>query len=257
MKPHDRNKSDTSWENVAGWYDSLVGERGTDFHQTIVMPGALRLLELKAGERVLDIGCGQGVFSRQLYAKGVSVVGIDASLKLIQTAKQRSQKEIRFEVMKAETLGQANLGQFHAAACLLAIQNMEPLEQILKGCAQVLLKSGKLVMVMTHPAFRIPRQSGWGWDEQRKLQYRRMDRYLSPLKVPIQMHPGSDPGQVTWTFHRSLETYVKALTSAGFAITALEEWVSNKESQRGGRSNAENMARKEIPMFLALRAEKV
>lgn len=252
-----QNKVDTSWDNVAGWYDSLVGERGTDFHQTIVMPGALRLLELKAGEKVLDIGCGQGVFCRQLYAQKVTVTGIDASFQLIQTAKQRSPKEIRFEVLKAEKVAQANLGILDAAVCLLAIQNMEPLEAILKGCADVLRNGGRLVIVMTHPAFRIPRQSGWGWDEQRKLQYRRVDRYLSPLKIPIQMHPGSDPGQVTWSFHRSLETYVKSLTASGFAITALEEWVSNKESQRGGRSNAENTARKEIPMFLALRAEKV
>ena len=252
----DNKAKDTSWENVATWYDSLVGERGTDFHQTIVMPGALRLLELKAGERVLDIGCGQGVFCRQLHSKGVSVVGIDASLRMIQSAKQRSPKDIRFEILNAEKLAQANLGTFDAAACLLAIQNMEHLDVVLKGCSDALRKSGRLVMVMTHPAFRIPRQSGWGWDEQRKLQYRRVDRYMSPLKVPIQMHPGSDPGQVTWTFHRSIETYVKSLTASGFVISALEEWVSNKESQRGGRSAAENSARKEIPLFMAIRAEK-
>jgi hypothetical protein len=37
-----------------------------------------------------------------------------------------------------------------------------------------------MVLLLTHPCFRVPRQSGWGWDEQRKLQYRRVDRYLTP-----------------------------------------------------------------------------
>jgi hypothetical protein len=89
------------------------------------------------------------------------------------------------------------------------------------------------------------------------VQYRRIDRYLLPRKSPIVTHPGSAPDQYTWTFHRPIGHYVKALRGAGLLVDALEEWPSHKTSAPGPRAAAENTARKEIPMFLALRAVKV
>jgi hypothetical protein len=83
-----------------------------------------------------------------------------------------------------------------------------------------------------------------------------VDRYLVPRKTPIVAHPGSAPEVYTWTFHKPIELYVKALRQAGLVIDALEEWPSHKISEPGGRAAAENIARKEIPMFLAIRAIK-
>jgi len=109
--------------------------------------------------------------------------------------------------------------------------------------------------VLTHPAFRIPRQSGWGRDEDRKLLFRRVDRYLTPLKIPIDMRPYKMPEQqVTWTYHRPIQTYVNGLAAAGLWTNALEEWPSTKVSQPGPTARAENRARVEFPLFLALRA---
>jgi hypothetical protein len=69
--------------------------------------------------------------------------------------------------------------------------------------------------------------------------------------------PGIDAGTYTWTFHKPIEAYVKALRNAGLLIDALEEWPSHKTSTSGPRAHAENVSRKEIPMFLAIRAVKV
>ena len=57
----------------------------------------------------------------------------------------------------------------------------------------------------------------------------------------------------TLTYHRPLQTYVRALAEAGLLIDALEEWPSLRQSQPGTRAQAENRARREIPMFLAIR----
>ena len=69
-------------------------------------------------------------------------------------------------------------------------------------------------------------------------------------------HPGQKTGQYTWTFHRPLQAYIKSLASAGLLIDALEEWASHKVSTSGPRAASENVARREIPMFLAIRAIK-
>src|SRR5258705_953134 len=56
----------TDWGKVAEWYDDLVGDSGSEFHREVVLPGVVRLLAPAAGERVLDVACGQGVLCRLL-----------------------------------------------------------------------------------------------------------------------------------------------------------------------------------------------
>jgi len=106
---------------------------------------------------------------------------------------------------------------------------------------------------MLHPCFRIPRQSGWGWDQRRRLQYRRIDRYLTPLAVPMKRYgPGSRGA--TRSHHRPLEAYVDGLVRQGLRIDALREIPTFERSGAGARAGAENRAAEEIPLFLAVRA---
>ena len=114
-----------------------------------------------------------------------------------------------------------------------------------------LQKGGRFAIVMNHPCFRIPRQSSWGFDEATKLQYRRMNGYMSPQKIPIEMHPGAQKQATTWSFHHPLSDYSKWLYEAGFSIERIEEWCSDKVST-GGNAKAENRARKEFPLFLSI-----
>jgi SAM-dependent methyltransferase len=117
---------------------------------------------------------------------------------------------------------------------------------------RVLKSDGRFVFVINHPAFRVPKRSNWGWDEAKQVQYRRVERYLSAEKIKIELHPGKvTDTSYTWSFHRSLQDFAKALNGAGLVISKLEEWISHKQSQRGPRGAAEDAARKEIPMFLA------
>jgi hypothetical protein len=54
-----------------------------------------------------------------------------------------------------------------------------------------------------------------------------------------------------------MQDYMKALSSAGFAITRIEEWISHKKSEKGPRQEAEDRARKEFPLFLAIEARRI
>jgi ubiquinone/menaquinone biosynthesis C-methylase UbiE len=246
----------TDWGEVASWYDQLVGESGSEYHREVVIPGALRLLALQPGEPAVDIACGQGVLCRVLGERGVQVTGVDAAAELIAAARERSGEAIRYLVGDARNLSFLPAGRFTAAACVLAIQNIHPIAPVFAGVARILAPGGRFVLVMMHPAFRGAKETSWGWDEQNKVQYRRVDRYLEPRKTPIVTHPGSAPDQYTWTFHKPIGEYVRTLRNAGLLVDSLEEWPSHKTSGPGPRAAAENLARREIPMFMAIRAIK-
>ncbi len=250
-------KTTTDWHGVTEWYDRLVGDAGSEFHQHVVIPGTLRLLAPKTGDAMIDIACGQGVLCRALVERGVEVTGVDAASGLVRAARERGPAAIHYHVGDARDLSSFPADRFDAAACVLAIQNINPIQPVCEGVARLLKPFGRFVLVMMHPAFRGPKETSWGWDQAANVQFRRVDRYLLPRKTPIVTHPGSAPDAYTWTFHKPIEAYVKALRNANLLVDALEEWPSHKTSEPGPRAAAENAARKEIPMFLALRGVKI
>jgi ubiquinone/menaquinone biosynthesis C-methylase UbiE len=255
--PSSSKSPPTDWGDVANWYDQLVGESGSEFHREVVLPGVMKLLApLQPGDRVADVACGQGVLCRLLASRGVDVTGVDAAAELIRVAKERGPASIHYHVGDARDLSFLPADIFTAAACVLAIQNIHPIQPVFEHVARILGDRGRLVIVMMHPAFRGPKETSWGWDEQKKVQYRRVDRYLLPRKSPIVAHPGKSQ-EYTWTFHKPIEQYVKSLCKSGLLVEAIEEWPSHRTSTSGPRAAAENIARKEIPMFMALRAVKV
>lgn len=262
----------THWDAVSEWYDDLLTDRGSDHHEQVLIPGALRLLEVCAGQTILDIACGQGVLSRALAARGAAVVGVDASRRLIELATNAGGAGaepggIAYHVGDAQRLEDAVAapeGGFDSAVCLMALMNIADPGSVLAGASEMLRPGGRLVAVILHPAFRSPRQTSWGWSGARaaeQKQFRRVDAYLGETTVPITMNPGGvaegETAVTTLTFHRPISRYVSACRRAGLLIDTLEEWASRRESQPGPRADEENRARREIPMFLALRAVKV
>ena len=249
--PQRRERNDTSWENSAQWYDRLIGERGSELYQSVVLPGAIELLNPQRGEQVLDIGCGQGVFSRALATKGCQVTGIDAAATLVKKAKEYpSRTPVKYLHRDAAALH--GLGPFDAISAILCIQNMQHLPKVCAAAAEALKSGGRMLWVMNHPAFRIPRQTSWGFEEERKIQYRRIDAYSSPMTIPIVMHPGQKDSESTVSFHHSLTDLMAPAFNAGLMLGGLQEWHSHKASQPGPRAKAENRARNEFPLFLAL-----
>lgn len=254
---------DTSWDRVARWYDDLLSEKQNDHYEEVILPGTLRLIEPWEGLRLLDVGCGQGILGRRLASLGVQVTGVDSSPQLIAAAKKRGSGAKSYHVPTPEymvadvrDLGPLNLQGFDAAACVMALGNIDPLEPVFKGIAGALRVGGRLVIVIAHPAFRAPGQTSWGWDDKAKTQYRRVEGYLSPGQKQIQMHPGKDASVVTWTFHRPLQAYTRLLAGSGFGIEAIEEWPGQRMSTSGPRAAEENRIRREIPLFMAIRAVK-
>lgn len=253
-----RPPPETSWERVADWYRGIAGRRGPELLVRVVYPEVLRLLGLLSGRRILDVGCGTGAFARRLATRGAEVVGIDVSPRVIEIAR-RDAKEAgvepppEFEVADAHDPGPFSPGAFDAVTFVLSLQNMEGPETVLRNAARALRSGGRLVLALQHPAFRIPGATHWGWDPDREVQFRRVDRYRSAHRIEI--HPEGRGEPPFPSFHWPLERLFGALRGAGFAVTDLVEPASDGP-RTGGRETAESRARREIPLFLVLLAHR-
>lgn len=249
-----QTKRNTSWNKEGKWYGEIVGEKGHYFHRTVVIPRSLKLLNLKKDSSLLDVACGQGVMARAIQAS-VRYTGVDAAPKLISDAKKMDTNKTHKYLISDVTEIIPTKEEFDHACIILALQNIKEPEKTIGLVSEKINKGGKLLIVLNHPSFRIPRQSGWETDKGNKMQYRRVNRYMSPLEIPINMHPGQENSNFTWSFHRPLEDYSNMLYYNGFLIEKIEEWTSEKTSH-GKAATMENRARDEFPMFMAILAVK-
>lgn len=244
-----RTSSTTAWIDST-WYTNMVGSHGHAYHRHLALPTILDLLELKSGNSVLDIGCGTGVLAPQLRHFGLFYTGLDASPQMLAHAR-------RFHGSKDFILGNAchlpqriKRRQYNAITFMFSLQDMHPLNDILFEAASVLQPNGTIIAVLTHPCFRIPRQSGWGYDKARKLHYRRIDRYLTPFSTR------SGTGK-TVTFHRPLQAYIEALYTAGFYIDQLRELAPTKALLKDlGHKHKKRPHNFDLPSLLAFRARQ-
>ncbi len=242
-----------SWEEVAHSYDKIVGKEGHYFHQHVIMPNLTKLFQFKdyQSPKLLDLGCGQGFLGEHL-PKNVAYTGVDASPSLIALAKQK--RKGSFEVHDLTKPLSLKEKQFTHITLILSLQNMGPPEVVLESAKNHLVKGGKLFIVLNHPCFRIPRQSSWGIDEPKKIQYRRIDRYLTPLVIPITMAPSKkEESEITSSHHYPISKYVNVLGDLSMGVTRMEEWISDKQST-GKFAKMENRSREEIPLFLLIQA---
>lgn len=261
MSSHDKEcynrymGKSTSWGKVANWYNNLIEKEKDSYQRILILPNLTRLIEAKRGEIIVDLACGQGFFAREFAKIGAKVIGVDVSSELIDIAKQ--DKTVEYYVSEAHKLNFLQNESVDKVLIILSLQNIENVNDVIKEVSRILKPGGKLYMVLNHPAFRIPKKSSWGWDENLKLQYRRLEAYLSESKEPIQMHPGNNPHEKTVSFHRPLQFYFKALNKNGFFVSRLEEWNSHKVSEHGPKKEAEDRARHEFPLFLFLESVKL
>jgi ubiquinone/menaquinone biosynthesis C-methylase UbiE len=250
--------SKTSWESSASWYENLVGNKGHYYHTHVIFPKLDEMLSFTktTKQKYLDLACGQGVFAR-LLPKEVHYTGVDISSSLIQEAKKR-----KTNCSSAFTLGDITKELpikeefYDTALCILALQNVQNTAAVFSNAYKALKPGGKWIIVLNHPAFRIPRRSHWYDDPKQNRRSRLLECYLSPQEIPLLTHPGQGKkSPITWSYHYPISHYINVLAQEGFYTLRMQELCSDKESE-GAAAKRENYIRKEIPLFLVIEAQK-
>lgn len=238
---------------VAKKYDGMVGEGGSIYHKKIATPKILEILGPIKNKKILDVGCGQGFLSVEINKHGGIYSGIDISREMIKLAEKRFGRMGKFfcsDASLADGIKQIGLGQMDWAIFLLSISDMPNLLAVIRSVSMVLKKDGEILVFMLHPCFRIPRQSGWGIDEKRKLRYRRIDSYLMAKNIPM------GNGETT-VFFRPLSYYINTFVKSGWKVLEMQEIANTQTTENQTNSRMDRISSMEIPMFLCLRLARL
>ena len=245
MKKMKHDSSTIAWSAMGDeWFElAQTGEARNCF----IMPNMLNFMGDVEGKKILDLGCGEGGYSRELTKKGATLISIDCSEKAIEYAKALAEKEnlkIKHFVRNSNDLFDIPSEEFDIVLCSMMLMDCEDFEGTLKEVVRVLKPGGRLFASVLHPCFDgnhdigIGRQ-GEGIDRQVVVM-----NYFEPKEWEAPLWRGTVP--VIWR-HRTMEDYVKTFIKVGLTIVDLNEPQSSDEVAKISTAMA---WLKKIPLYL-------
>jgi 2-polyprenyl-3-methyl-5-hydroxy-6-metoxy-1,4-benzoquinol methylase len=240
---HANVETHAAWNENAAFWDARMGE-GNDFVELLTWPATVRLLELRPGERVLDVACGNGLTSRRMASLGAQVLAVDFAEELIAHARRRTvehTQRIEYRVLDAtDEAALLALGEsrFDAALCAMALFDMAEIHPLLRTLARLLRPHGRFVFSVLHPCFNNSSMVQMAEMEDRAGQIVttysvKVFGYMTPTVARGAAIAGQPKPQLY--FHRPLQTLLGACFSAGFVLDGLEE-CSFPPEHTGGHS---------------------
>lgn len=85
-------ESRARWEQNADFWDEKMGEHSNRFHREIVRPSTEKLLSIRSQDRILDVACGNGNFSRRLAE--LCAVAFSTSIHSVSACRNRCSDSI-------------------------------------------------------------------------------------------------------------------------------------------------------------------
>ena len=164
------------FNNIATEYDEWYSQKKGAFVDRVETDLAFSLLKLETGMKVLDVGCGTGIFSMKLAEKGCIVTGIDVSEGMLAVAREKAAEKklpISYLQMDATAL-EFDDGAFDAVLAMAAVEFIEVTARAVEEMFRV-VKNGGQVLIGT-----INADSDWGeYYQTKKMQEDSIYRYAS------------------------------------------------------------------------------
>lgn len=201
-----------------------------------------------AGKRALDVGCGEGRFSRMLAGRGADCTGIDPTELLARTARDRGSMAVVRAVAEALPFADAS---FDLVVSYITLVDIAGYREAIAEMARVLRRGGRLVAANIGfvSASQGP-NGGWVRDDAGTALYVPIDHYL--LESSSRVFEWAGLRLRNW--HRPLSAYMSAYLGAGLV---LREFLEPAPANAALKEHPEFERAFRVPWFTVMRWERI
>lgn len=207
------------WDkNAEARHHQIVSKIDISYH-TVLIPTLLRFLGEVRDLRIIDVGCGSGVFVSELAKRGAFVVGVDPSKEMIRIANREYEcnDKIEFYSKSIQEFSSHASMKFDIAVSNMSLITIEDLDGAVNSISTLLKSQGRFIFNITHPYF---------WNRYRQyepdeiFEYKKEHPQRGKFIISNDLHGLPSP---TTHFHRPLERYFQCLLNASFMVENIEE----------------------------------
>jgi SAM-dependent methyltransferase len=240
----DKSIGEQNYEQFADRYASKIETKAHNAYYD--RPATLSLLPDVNGLRVLDAGCGPGIYTEWLVEHGALVVAIDVTPRMVELTRQRVGS--RAEVLQADltrSLDFASDASFDLIICPLVLDNIEDWQPTFAEFYRTLKPGGIFVFSCGHPL------GDYLFTTRRKLT---AGNYFITELFEVPWRGFGEPYPVLKGYRRPLSAILNPLLKCGFALDTLLEPRPTEDFKRAEPEDYERLSHE--PGFLCVRAGK-
>ncbi|MGD8585743.1 MAG: class I SAM-dependent methyltransferase [Chloroflexota bacterium] len=214
-------------------------------------PGTFALLPNVQGKRVLDAGCGPGIYAQALLEWGAEVVAVDVTTDFVDITKERLAPWLggRATVLQANLerpLTFAGEASFDGVLCTLVLDYLLDWRPTLAEFRRALKPGGWLLFSCGHPL------GDWLWLTRTMPQY--AESYFDTRRFTAEWHGFGDPPVPITAYRRPLAEMLNPLAEAGLCLERVHEPRPNKVFKERRPEEYETLIRE--PGFITVLARK-
>ncbi|MCI4665226.1 MAG: class I SAM-dependent methyltransferase [Neomegalonema sp.] len=207
---------DGGWARSAEAWIADMGEHG-DFGRACVLDRPmLARIDAHSYRRALDVGCGEGRFSRMLRARGIDTIGVDPTARLIEEARRRD-PEGDYREGNGEKLAFDD-NSFDLVVCCMVLIDIPDYRAAIDEAARVLAPGGALLIANINSFISAGADRGWVAKPDGSFDYYPISGYFGERPIL-----GEWRGISIVNHHRPLDAYMSALIGAGLQLAHFEE----------------------------------
>ena len=159
-----KNELKSQWETMAEDWISQFQDGETSHREALLDGWMLDAVGDVSGRKVIDLGCGEGRFSRMLAERGATVTGIDLCPPFIEFAKNHRVSDDAYLIGDMEDLHDVPGDEFDLAVSYITLVDVPDMQSAVGEAFRVLRRGGRFVVCNLHPmtSGRVPAGSTRG-----------------------------------------------------------------------------------------------
>ncbi|MEN7982053.1 MAG: class I SAM-dependent methyltransferase [Nanoarchaeota archaeon] len=201
-------------ENPKGWF----------YNELLEMPSTLSLLGKIKNKKILDFGCGTGIYAKFLTKKGAKVKGFDISKEMLNIAKRENPK---LDLKKGSGYKIPFKEKFDIILASLVVHYLKDWDKMFREVGRVLKKDGFFIFSTENPVVESRKKITIG---NKKISV--FGNYFNEGKIYGSLKDNKGKKMKISYYHKTYETIIKTILKNNFEIIDYKDCFPLKKSQK-------------------------